>query len=278
MPSVEQVLQELKGEMVAAERALEEARGRPGTQLLDQLIVRYLWGATGAAGALHAAARAEHPGGTGPLLRYLVEVLIDLTYLFRGYGDVGPDASDEDQELAQHEGAARILVWDILQWEKEWGLHEEVAGVDPSIDDDRRPRETAAQAIERMAASFEQFGEDPSVIRSVFEANRDRRLFWHWSEKGIRKRLEAIGRRVEGTDEEEQWAPVLAMFRALYPAVSDEAHPPPGPKLIEFDHRANGTIRAPDTAQSDPDTVRRCVGQARDLLQMIRGIVTKALE
>lgn len=276
-----QELEDLSREIDECTALLRSARSRKNHFLLDQVLVRYLWGATANARALLAAAEAPvHPIGAGPLLRSIFEAYADLVYLFCGHGDYAPDATDDEKAGAWEDAARRILIWDVLQWSREWELHSEAVEADPSLAAAGTQRESVEQAFASICKQCHDIGVDTTLLEQLFEEERTKqRRNWHWSGLGFRARLEAINRWIErGTPTEVSAAKgFVQMLQAMWPPLSDTAHPPPGWKLLEIRHDPNGTIEAPDPAQGETEEANVLASQAQELLGMIRKIVTNAL-
>jgi hypothetical protein len=279
----------LRQEIAECRTYCEQARSREGHFILDQVLVRYLWGATSNAQVILTAAESSvNPIGAGPSLRHIFEAFFDLVYLFRGYGDYGPDATDEEQSAAWDEAAARVLVWDLLQWQREWDLHEDAVEVDESLAAAGAQQEAVEQTFATVCDQARAVGVDTGFLEQLFEEEREKQIqgarrSWHWSGKSFSVRLQAIRQRTagEGYEGEESdpgaWASIFAMLKALYPGLSDVAHPPPGWKLLALEHNPDGSIVAPDPTHDGEERLSALMVNAQGLLSIIRTIVSTAL-
>jgi hypothetical protein len=166
--------------------------------LLDSVIARYLYGAIASAEVVEVAFVARHPEGAEPVVRHLFETGVDLLYLL----------SDPNSDAA----AARTLVWNSLDWEEQW-QHRTTLALD-----ERRPAESAEDAVLTAAKWLRDLGDDDAVLRQEFaDAQRRERRAWHWSGRSRRGMLQEL--------EDRGSEPTLVpMLNALSDSLSDAAH------------------------------------------------------
>ena len=243
-------LNDLGGKIRQARDLLNSTHVRSGHLVLQQVLVRYLRNAIAAAEVSHIVAAARHPDGAAPVTRYLFEAAVDLMYLLT---EPDPDAA-----------AARTLVWNILDWERHWELHRAVDATDASVATGPQQQETADEAISNFVTQLRELGEDASVVELVYRDAKGRRS-WHWS--GV-TRTEML-RRLEARANPE----FSAMLRALWPILSDEAHPSPEWHRLQLEFTEQGSVVVPDPAESEDSEVERFAAQTASLLEIVRRLV-----
>jgi hypothetical protein len=144
-------LAKLRAEIAESRRLLNSLQVHGEHYLLEFALMSYLRGAIGSAELAELAATAWHPIGTEPVTRSLFETSLDLLYVVSG-----PNP---------HEDAARTLVSDLLEWERQWTLHEQASTADlPAM-----PRQAGAdETFEAFAAQLDRVGCDTTPLRRLY--------------------------------------------------------------------------------------------------------------
>jgi hypothetical protein len=220
--------------------------------LLEFALMSYLRNGIASAEVVELAAKAQHPEGTEPITRSLFETSLDLLYLL-----TGPNP-DED--------AARTLVADLQEWEREWTLHEKASTPDlPAM-----TRQAGAdETFEAFAAQLDAVGCDTAALRRLYAAAKGKGRPPHWS--GL-TRSDVI------TELERRGSDAAPMLRAMWAHMSGEAHASVGWVTLAAAVQPDGTLHVPDTAVSEDAEVIRVVEAACSLLAIVHHCVARYYE
>lgn len=171
MTEPQEAIAKLEEEVQRAKTLRRALRSTPETYFVAQAIGRHLFFTQETGAALVKALRAELVFGTYPLLRSLLESVMEVLLLVSWPGDGGPS-----------EAAARSMASDLLQWEKRWGerkkVHAQAPGAIPGYQGEEP--EDAVTSYERHVQQFAEMGIDPSLFEDAWEEFR-KDYPYHWS-------------------------------------------------------------------------------------------------
>ncbi len=242
-------LAKLRAEIDNGRGLLNTLRVHGDHYLLEFALMSYLRGAIASAEVIELAANARHPEGTEPVTRSLFETSLDLLYLL-----TGPTA-DED--------AARTLVSDLQEWERQLTLHEKASSPDlPAMP----PRTEADETFKAFATQLDGVGCDTTALRRLYAEAKGKGRPPHWSGRTRTDIIAELERR--GSD-------AAPMLRAMWANMSGEAHASVGWVTLAAAVQRDGTLHVPDTAMSDDAEVARVADAGASLLFIVRRCVTR---
>lgn len=164
MPAQPEQAEALRTEIDRARSLFGLHRIRPDHVLVDQTVVRFLWWAIADADLIILAVEHEQTAALSPVLRHLFETTHDVMH-FVGVA--------EDLE----EVAAGSLVGELLDWHKQVWRRDDVVRQASRLaagQGDRKMPPTVDEAFEQVAEKVEGLGQDTTVLRRVYEENRER--------------------------------------------------------------------------------------------------------
>lgn len=157
----------LLSRLMQSKELLSNINVRKGHYLLDYTIARYLWESILIGDSIYVIVNENKYLGIEPLLRKLLEITMTLFYII----------NNQDSDRL----AAKILVWDILNAEKEVDLK-------PTIFDqnqEKKEKFDSSIAIDVVKEALNEMEENGDVVLEIYQEaiNKDRR-YWHWSGTG----------------------------------------------------------------------------------------------
>lgn len=167
----QEAIAELEEEIQQAKTLRRALRSTPETYFIAQAIGRHLFFTEETGAALVNALREEFVFGTYPLLRSLLESVMEVLLLVSWPREGGPSGA-----------AARSMAWDLLQWEQRWGERKKVRALAPDAlpgEQGEEPEDVEA-SFERHMQEVEERGGDPSLFEKAWAEFREEYPY-HWS-------------------------------------------------------------------------------------------------
>lgn len=231
-------------------------RSTPETYVLVQAVGRHLLFAHETGSALVVALRKDLVLGTPPLLRNLLEGVVEML-LFVTWPS-GPK-----------EAAARSMAWDLLEWKKRReNLHEKVS-IAPRALPGVAPAETrSVDAIfEDHVRGILEMGGDPAAFQQAWKDFRRRRPN-HWSGRQSFAQRARLTR--EQYPEEERIRLLSHRYEFLWSEGSYASHATPRWNVVKFKVLKNGSLE-PRAEQSRSEQV---VAQAENGAEFLGNLLT----